>query len=117
IDETWDRKNEITSEEQGEENDYERNSSVINSNPCTIQYHMPQFRSALKWSHFFPCIRTPNEPSGLLIYTQNSKLHDDIKSTAMRSFRKLKEPYLTFYGITTSIPRKLEDSHHIMIER
>jgi hypothetical protein len=37
-----------------------------------------------------------SEPSGLLIYTQNSKLHDDIKRTAMRSFRKSKEPYLTF---------------------
>ena len=37
-----------------------------------------------------------SEPSGLLIYTRNSKLHDNIKGTAMRSFRKLKEPYLTF---------------------
>ena len=74
---------------------------------------MPQFRSALKWDHFFPCLRTPksenpirdsslsmsiisSEPSGLLIYTKNAKLHDDIKRTAMRSFRKSREPYLTF---------------------
>ncbi|CAF3834373.1 unnamed protein product [Rotaria sordida] len=116
LDETWDRKIDITNQEE-EEEEIEGKSSLKNSNPCTIQYHMPQFRMALKWDHFFPCIRTPNEPSGLLIYTQNSKLHDDIKSTAMRSFRKLKQPYLTFYGITTAIPRKLEDSHHIMIER
>jgi hypothetical protein len=37
-----------------------------------------------------------SEPSGLLIYTQDSKLHDDIKKTSMRLFRKSKEPYLTF---------------------
>ena len=37
-----------------------------------------------------------SEPSGLLLYTRNAKLHDDIKRTAMRSFRKSKEPYLTF---------------------
>jgi hypothetical protein len=29
------------------------------SSPCTIQYHMPKFRDALKWQHFLPCIRTP----------------------------------------------------------
>lgn len=57
LDETWDRKTEIADENDGE-SDVEKTSSN-NSNPCTIQYHMPQFRSALKWSHFFPCIRTP----------------------------------------------------------
>ncbi|CAF4832213.1 unnamed protein product, partial [Rotaria sp. Silwood1] len=93
LDETWDRKIDINN--QNEEEETEEKFSLTNSNPCTIQYHMPQFRLALKWDHFFPCLRTPNEPSGLLIYTQNSKLHDDIKCTAMRSFRKLKEPYLT----------------------
>ncbi|CAF2494010.1 unnamed protein product [Rotaria sp. Silwood2] len=116
LDETWDRKIDITNQDD-EEEEVEGKFNPKSSSSCTIQYHMPQFRLALKWDHFFPCVRTPNEPSGLLIYTQNSKLHEDIKSTAMRSFRKLKEPYLTLYGITTAIPRKLEDSHHIMIER
>jgi len=57
LDETWDRKAEIANENE-EEVGIEKTSSN-NSNPCTIQYHMPQFRSALKWDHFFPCIRTP----------------------------------------------------------
>jgi hypothetical protein len=55
LDETWDRKAEITAEEDDAEK-----STLTNSSPCTIQYHMPQFRSALKWDHFLPCIRTPN---------------------------------------------------------
>ncbi|CAF0933142.1 unnamed protein product [Adineta ricciae] len=116
LDETWDRKTvQVTNEDH--DDDEQDHSNVRNSNPCTIQYHMPQFRSALKWDHFFPCIRTPNEPSGLLMYTQNAQLHDNIKKTAMRLFRKSREPYITFYGITTSIPRKLEDCHHMMVER
>lgn len=57
LDETWDRKAEIV-EENDEESEVEKTNSS-NSNPCTIQYHMPQFRSALKWPHFFPCLRTP----------------------------------------------------------
>ena len=56
LDETWDRKSEVSNEE-----DEEGESTTVSthSNPCTIQYHMPQFRQALKWDHFFPCIRTP----------------------------------------------------------
>ena len=58
LDETWDRKTaQVTNEDHDE--DEQEQSNVTNSNPCTIQYHMPQFRSALKWEHFFPCIRTP----------------------------------------------------------
>ncbi|UJR25220.1 hypothetical protein I4U23_006572 [Adineta vaga] len=105
LDETWDRKTQVTNEDEEVEQQQQQNSTLSNSSSCTIQYHMPQFRSALKWDHFFPCIRTPNEPSGLLIYTQNAQLHDNIKSTAMRS------------GITTLIPRKLEDSHEMLVER
>lgn len=52
LDETWDRKAEVSEE------DNEILADKPNS-PCTIQYHMPQFRSALKWDHFFPCLRTP----------------------------------------------------------
>lgn len=58
LDETWDRKSKVNdSEEVDETNELQSNQN--NSNPCTIQYHMPQFRRALQWDHFFPCIRTP----------------------------------------------------------
>lgn len=57
LDETWDRKTETAGDK--EEQELVEKSTQIYSNPCTIQYHMPQFRAALKWDHFFPCIRTP----------------------------------------------------------
>ena len=37
-----------------------------------------------------------SDPSGLLIYTKNAQLHDNIKRTSMRLFPKHKQPYLTF---------------------
>ena len=62
-DETWDRKAEASAENEDGES-----TSASKSNPCTIQYHMPQFRAALQWDHFFPCIRTPKSvPSATLV--------------------------------------------------
>ncbi|CAF1529832.1 unnamed protein product, partial [Didymodactylos carnosus] len=59
------------------------------TDPATIQYHMPAFRSALQWENFYPCIRTPKDNILFIICS----------------------------GITTVIPRKLEDSHKIFVER
>ena len=69
--ETWNRKAEASSENEDGES-----TSFTASNPCTIQYHMPQFRAALQWDHFFPCIRTPKSVlSHLCFFTVTMGFH------------------------------------------
>lgn len=74
-DDTWDRTAETN--EENEDGEVPASARSAPTTPCTIQYHMPQFRAALQWDHFFPCIRTPKSVSNLIqgIVVEKCHLH------------------------------------------